>query len=195
MPRNLLSLLAIIILTILFVVLWDSPPEGLRRLVGARETPAAYPQSYLTDVETIQFNADGEMDYSVQAARVSYYQFNPHRKTIRDYTLIDTPNITMFDADNPPWQVSAEHGRTSDEGTMIKLWGNVKIWRTDQKGNTSELSTSQLVIKPKAQYAETDKPVMINTANGKAQAIGMKAFLKQQRIQLLSNVRGVHEAI
>lgn len=195
MSRNLLSLLAITVLTILFVVLWDSPPESFRRLMDDRDKAASYPQSYLIDVETVQYNTNGEVDYSFKAEKVSYFQPNPKRKTGDDYTLILAPRIEMFDADNPPWHVTAEHGKSDAQGAQIKLWGNVRVWRTDEKGQISELSTTQLVVKPKAQYAETDKPVMISSANGKANAVGMKAYLKQQRIQLLSNVRGVHEAI
>ena len=195
MSRNLLSLLAITLLTTLFVVLWDSPPERFRRLGSEPSKPVDYPQSYLTDVETLQYHPDGSVDYSFQAKRVAYYQHHPKRKSPRDYTLIENPTIRMYDADNPPWHVSAENGRSDAEGTQIRLWGNVTIWHIDEKGRRSELNTSQLLVKPEAQYAETDKPVMISSASGKAHAVGMKAFLKQQQIHLLSNVRGVHEAI
>ncbi len=195
MPRNLLSLLVIVALTTLFIVFWDSPPERFLRTKAAEEKPSKFPKTYLTDVETTQYNEQGNISYTFNAAKVSYFQHNKKRKTKRDYTLLDAPDIVMFDPSRPPWHVTAKHGRTNASGSHIKLWGNVKIWQTNAAGERAELTTSQLVVKPDQQYAETDKPVMISTADGETRAVGMKAFLKQDKIQLLSQVRGVHEAI
>lgn len=195
MSRNLISLLVIVLLTTLFVVLWDSPPESFRRTKNDLGKQTKYPQTYLTDIETTQYNEKGDISYTFSAKKVSYFQGNQNRNTKNDYTLIEAPNVVMLDPENPPWYATAKHGRANEDNTEITLWGNVKIWRTDSEGKKSELSSSEFVVKPNAQYAETNKPVMIRSADGVARAVGMKAFLKQDRIQLLSKVRGVHEAI
>ena len=195
MSRNLLALLALILLITVFVVLWDSPPEPFWRQPDAVEQ---HPISYLTDVQTTQYTTAGQVSYVLNAARVDFYQPLRARKSARDYTLIEAPQVVLFDADAdagaPPWQISAEHGRSNADGSELKLWSQVKIWRQLSGGEKSELSTSELVVKPDAQYAETDKPVMISAAGGTTRALGMKAYLEQHRIELLSNVRGVHEA-
>ena len=41
-------------------------------------------------------------------------------------------------------------------------------------------------------YAETAAPVTITDANSTVKAIGMHAFLAEERIELLSAVRGVY---
>ena len=47
---------------------------------------------------------------------------------------------------------------------------------------------------PQQQYAQTQQPVRIDGAGGVSTGTGMKAYLKESRIHLLSNVRGQYEA-
>jgi lipopolysaccharide export system protein LptC len=47
---------------------------------------------------------------------------------------------------------------------------------------------------PQQQYAQTEQPVRIDGAGGVSTGTGMKAYLKESRIHLLSNVRGQYEA-
>ena len=194
LPCNLFYVLAISIMTVLFVMLWDSPPVTFRHAAEDKKQ-APYPQTYLTGVETTQYTEDGAISYTFKADKLSYYQRNPNRKHPSDYTLIDAPLITMYDADKTPWHIRAKHGRSNASGTEIRLWGDVLAWQERDKGERSELSTSLLVLKPESQYAETNKPVMISTADSVTRAVGLQAFLQERRIKLLSRVRAVHEAI
>jgi len=67
------------------------------------------------------------------------------------------------------------------------------VWKVNEHQQKSELVSERLVVKPEQQYVETDKAVMLTTAGSTTRAIGMRAYLKQDKIELLSNVRGTHE--
>jgi len=50
-----------------------------------------------------------------------------------------------------------------------------------------------MTVFPDKQYAQTEQAVRIEAANGVTTANGMKAYLEDGRMLLLSNVRGQHE--
>ncbi len=51
-----------------------------------------------------------------------------------------------------------------------------------------------MTVFPQQEYAQTEQPVRIDGAGGVSTGTGMKAYLKESRIHLLSNVRGQYEA-
>ena len=55
------------------------------------------------------------------------------------------------------------------------------------------LTTSALTLYPRRDYAETDQSVRIEAARSVTTAEGMKLFLNDGRLQLLSTVRGQYE--
>ena len=46
---------------------------------------------------------------------------------------------------------------------------------------------------PDTQYGETDKPVVIRTPSSETKSTGMRAYLEQRRLELLSGVNTVYE--
>ncbi len=62
-----------------------------------------------------------------------------------------------------------------------------------KKGRPVVLTTTRMTVFPDKQYAQTEQAVRIEAANGVTTANGMKAYLEDGRMLLLSNVRGQHE--
>jgi len=56
-----------------------------------------------------------------------------------------------------------------------------------------EVFTRELRILSEQEYAETDQPTTIVHAYGRVDAVGMKVWFKQERLQLLSQVHGIYE--
>ena len=79
------------------------------------------------------------------------------------------------------------------QGEQVELIDNVRIERNDAKGRPTIITTSRMTVLPEKDYAETRQPVRIIAANGVTTATGMKAYLDEGRMLLLSNVRGQHE--
>lgn len=69
----------------------------------------------------------------------------------------------------------------------------MRVERTDEKGRPVVLTTTRMTVFPDKQYAQTEQAVRIEAANGVTTANGMKAYLEDGRMLLLSNVRGQHE--
>lgn len=92
-----------------------------------------------------------------------------------------------------PWHVQSTRGEAKGDGSEVELIDNVRIARTDARGRPTLLTTSRLTVFPDKEYAETRQAVRIDAANGVTTAQGMKAYLQDSRMHLLSNVRGQHE--
>ena len=195
MIRNWLSLTALIGLTLLFLILWESPPEGFRRQQADTQPTKFLATTKLENTKTRSFDDTGKLAYTFDAATTQHYQKNPKRQTAKDYTDFTSPYLVFYNDPAHPWHVQAKEGRARKNGTIIDLKGDVVAWKLDADGSRSELTTTYLRLKPEQQYAETNKPVMIDSAGSKTRAVGMKAFLQQDKIELLSRVRGIHEPI
>ncbi len=193
MIRNWLALAIITLLTILFLLLWDSPPAGLMAPEPVPADTTLHPANILHNAVNRRYNPDGSLHSELRASESRYFQVNPRQRSGKDYMEMTRPDMTLYSDDKPPWQITAREGITRDNGNRIELWGDVHIWQTDELGQRSELNTEYLVLEPEQQYAETDKPVIIVSPGNTTRAIGMKAFLQRDIIKLLSNVRGIHE--
>ena len=193
MLKNLLAPMAIIALTILFLLFWDTPPQSFLKPQAEPQARVKYPSNILHNSVNRRYDNAGRLNSVFEAEESRYFQVNPKRRTDDDYAELKQPKLTLHSNDKPPWRITADAGKAEQSGNLIKLWGNVHIWQKDELGQISELTTPYLVVKPEQQYAETDKPVMIVGAGSTTNAVGMKAFLQQDKIQLLSQVRGIHE--
>ncbi len=197
MNKNWISLLIIACLTLALVFFWDTSPQALLGEKGEeKETlPSIYPNNIVTDHTSRHFNESGKLNHLFVANEVRHFQVHPKRQSKKDYTEISRPRLTLFREDAPPWKIISDTGHATANSSVITFEGNVMVWQIDPAtGRRSELTTSKLVVKPDQHYAETDKPVMILAPDSTTSAVGMKALLNQDKIQLLSRVRGTYEA-
>lgn len=141
---------------------------------------------YVTNAHTLQYQAEGRLHYEMTADKVE------HLKT-SEVTLLTQPKLLLFRGTSTPWHVRSERGEVSPQGDQVQLIDAVRVERTDTQGRPTILTTSQLSVFPEREYAETQQPVRIEAANGVTTAIGMKAYLNDSRMHLLSSVRGQHE--
>lgn len=193
MIKSWLAPLVLIALTIIFLLFWDTPPQSFLKPKVQPQAAVKYPSNILQNTANREYDDDGQLKSIFEAKESRYFQVNTKRRSHKDYAELTEPKLTLLSANAPPWFITADQGKTKENGEIIHLWGNVHIWQKDTLGQISELTTPYLVVKPEQQYAETDKPVMIISAGSKTNAVGMKAFLQQDTIKLLSNVRGIHE--
>ena len=129
----------------------------------------------------------------------------PHRRLAADYMahFADTesseftqPTITLFPTSGPPWEVRSERGWSSANDDVMLLLGKVHIWRDDSDGvRLIEIHTSDLRVLPSTGYGETDQPVEIRRGRTISHGLGMRAYLEDDRLELLSRVRTIHEPL
>lgn len=196
--RKWLAPTIIALLTALFLLLWESPPGallpgGLFRDSAQRSAQDEYPSNILIRGQQRQFDESGRLDTIVQAERADYYRAASGTAVSHDHTRFEQPRVTLLQPAGPPWQASAEHGSAAADGSLVELLDRVVLQRDLADGTSTRLETSQLLLKPQQKFAETDKPVTIRSTNAITRATGMRAHLQEERIQLLSEVRGTYE--
>ncbi|MGD1983730.1 MAG: LPS export ABC transporter periplasmic protein LptC [Chromatiaceae bacterium] len=150
----------------------DGPREVAYRVRGfevVRMTPAGIPAHRLT-AETLWHFIDD------------------------DTTELDTPHLTVFQNDEPPWEIDAERAWVSSDGSLVLLSGEVIIDRAaGARSPPTTIVTRDLRVQPDQDYAETDEPVRVETDSDWLTAVGMRAWLRPpSRITFLSDVEGFY---
>ena len=177
---------AILGLLLAAVGYWNISPERFMDRPGASidETQIDY---YATNARAKQFLPDGGVQYEMTADRVDHMRAS-------EVTMLTKPDMQLYRGTVYPWHVQSERGEVNPDGTQVELIDNVRIARTDQKNRATVITSSRMTVFPQKQYAQTEQDVRIEGAGGVSTAKGMKAYLNDSKINLLSNVRGLYEA-
>lgn len=191
MSRIPLPWLVVSLLVIALVAFWDKSPNDLLNEEPVRASN--FPQAYMTDIELREYDTGGQLRNIMTTQAAEYFQVDPAAQSAQDYTLIDQPRMIFNSTTGgAPWSLTAEQGRIGQDG-IATLTTDVRVYQESAKQGLIEILTSELLIKTAEQYAETDKAVNMRAQQGHLDTIGMKAFLSEDRIELLSQVRGTYE--
>ena len=142
---------------------------------------------YATNTRTVQYLPDGKVQYEMTSDKAEHVKAT-------DVTLVTKPDLNMYRGTDFPWHVTSERGEVNSGGTEVELIDSVRIKRTDEKNRDTLITSTRMTVFPQREYAQTEQPVRIEGAGGVSTGVGMKAYLKESRIHLLSNVRGQYEA-
>jgi LPS export ABC transporter protein LptC len=196
-----IHIIAIIVLTsILCFVLWQSPPSILKELPDT-DTPnkPAHPDAFFINSRTVQYNETGEISHTLTSERASDFEAKPG--ALESYTLLTQPDIHFYNAKNSQtgnhisWQASSDAAKSMYNNQVILMSGNVILIQqaaSDAKTPTT-IESETLFMKLDEQYAETNKSVTIKDASGVTTSTGLTLSLKNNVIELLSNVRSRYE--
>ncbi|VVN72661.1 LPS export ABC transporter periplasmic protein LptC [Pseudomonas fluorescens] len=165
---------------------WNISPERFmeRPTVAVDESVI---DNYAINAHSVQFLPDGKLQYEMTADKVEHLKAT-------DVTLLTKPDLNLYRGTTYPWHVQSERGEVNSGGTEVELIDSVRIARTDDKKRTTIITSSRMTVFPEKQYAQTEQAVRIDGAGGVSTGNGMKAYLKESRIHLLSNVRGQYES-
>lgn len=182
--RFLLS--ALVLLAVAAITWWFGPRQGAPEIQATRDDTR--PDYYLKGFTATQMGADGTPLRRLKAERMEHF---PHD----DSTVLESPLMTVFEPQRPPWTVESEQGWLSGDGELLLLQGAVEIHREQSEGvRPVHIYTRDLRVQPEQNYAETDRPIEIRSDNSRVTSIGMQAwFARPSRIKLLANVRGHYE--
>lgn len=191
MLRIPLPWLTLIVATLLFFALREKSPTEL--MSPATEEPTGFPQAYMIDIETEEFDGDGRLMYKMSTPAAQHFQIDPNAPGVADYTLITQPKLFFFSAkDATPWHLGATEGRSDASGNIVILTNNVRAEQRLHNQPPILVTTSSLTIHTIEQFAETDKAVKMRAPQGEIETVGMQAWLNEDRIELLSKVRGTY---
>ena len=153
----------------------DDPAAASWRVPGE-------PDAYMERFVTVEMDDAGKPKRRLEADHMA---FHPD-----ETTELSNPYYVLYLAEGEPWHVRSERGRVSADGDVVLLLGRVDIWRNDGSGARDlDVRTEDLKVLPESGYGETGKPATIRTPTSTSKGVGMRAWLDERRIELLSEVR------
>ncbi len=186
--KNLFKLALVVAVAALFAHFWTTPPE---RMLGDRIEPDAQApeaDSFMRDSTTSRFDDNGELTYYLVAERTDFF-LSDNRYELRQ------PEVEMVAEDGARHRGRANHGTVLGGGEEIRLDGDVVIWEHEPQDSGYELHTSLLWLYPERKYAETDRPVRLLSGQSTTDGIGLRAYLNEQRFEILNDVKSIHRPL
>ncbi len=182
------------VLYIVGLALLAASSYGLLRWVESslREPAPAESQAPVLTVDQIRavrLNDAGLREYVLEAPRLTQL---PGQLG----TWIERPVLDWYHADGRirEWRLLAERGWVAADNQLVRLDGEVVMTRTAESGKSpATIITRDVLVRPAEGQAETAAPARAVTPGGDMRAIGLRAFLDEERLELLSEVRGVYE--
>ena len=154
----------------------------------ARDSKTAHiPDFYMHTFTMTVMDEEGRPKREVIADYMAHFADNETKELVQ-------PHLIVYQENRPPWHITSETGWVSANDDVMLLLGEVRIWRDNDAGvRELEIETRDLRVLPETQYGETDKPVVIRTPSSETRSIGMRAYLEQRRLELLSGVNTIYE--
>ena len=141
---------------------------------------------YVEDFTILSMDENGAPKNKLRAEYMAHF---PHDDSIQ----LVRPSLEVYRDGRPPWYVTADSGRVTGDFEVVQLSGAVRMWRNNEAGMRDvEIITSDVRILPDLEYLETDRAATLRTNNTVMKAIGMRAYLEDNRLELLNQVRGHH---
>ena len=160
---------------------FETKPLGIKKEVRHD------PDYFIDQFVATQLNQSGKPRYRLEADKLNHY---PDDDSIELTRL----KLKLFRVKLPAWTAEADEGLVLKKGTLIKLKGHVVMQRPKSRNEAAvKLVTRNLVIYPQKEYAETAAAVKITSADSIIEATGMKVYLADGRLELLSDTRGKYE--
>lgn len=178
-PRN---IVVIVLLTAAALASWylarqdnstdgDAPLESVHR---------GY---YLKSARILGTGPDGALLYEILAEHAE--QQDDNRIAFTDVRINYSPQSEV------PWTVNADTATIHKDEQRVQLSGHVTALSSEGfSGNDTEIRTQYLELDPDSYLAETDQRVQIRIGARSLTATGMLASLKENQLELKSNVSG-----
>ncbi len=181
LPVNVFSALLTLLATVAFFFWVFKDDEAAGYQPSTREEAA--PAWYWTNARFWNFNDEGSLEQEATATGVEHF-------SEEDVTFLGEPRVVSHLDEGAPWHTRAERGEVRENNDVIELSGKVEIRKAD---NSLNMRTERLILDRGRELAETDMAVTITGEQGRTDAVGMRAWLKQEKVELLSKVKSVYE--
>lgn len=142
---------------------------------------------YMTGFTVTEMDERGHPLHRLEASHLSH--------SVDDDTIhLEQPRATLYRPEESDWHLKANHGIVESEGELLRLEGDVVAHVPAQASQPmTNFRTDTLLVRPNDYYAETEAPVVITHNGSRVDAIGMRAYFEDERVELLSAVKGYYE--
>ena len=136
-----------------------------------------------------QFDLAGGLSHVLEARHLAHFKAS-------GLTRLTLPSYILYARQRPDWTIQANSGSLNKEKTLLQLLGETHIdWQGDEQRPAMHLVTSNLMIHPQQEYAETDAAVTVTSAENWIESMGMQAWLKTPgKIRFLAQTRAHYVA-
>jgi lipopolysaccharide export system protein LptC len=138
---------------------------------------------YMNDATLIGTGEDGAVLYKMTAAK-AVQDLNGGAVNLTDVRVIYDP------ATEVAWDLYADTGHIPPDSTLVYLEGNVVAETRDEVEAPMTIRTEFMELDIDNYIAETPRKVTIVQLANKVVATGMRAYFKEDRLQLLADVNG-----
>lgn len=150
-----------------------------------KPAPATHiPDYYFTDATVTTLNDHGKPEAVMTAPRMLHHPGD-------DSVEVFAPRVEYFIAGGQPWHLQADHALLPSGGKLVELDGHVEMQRVGNNGGPPLIiHTDKMNVDLNTKIATTADPVEILQGNSRMTAVGMTAYMQDNRLQLKANVRG-----
>lgn len=157
---------------------WSNEDQLGRKPAGTRS-----PDYYMENFSTLTMKSDGTPKHRLYADHMAHYPDN-------DTTALRRPRLEIFGENRPPMRIAAARGQAVDDNKVILLTGDVNFKTYKQTGELEfEVITTEARVLVDQEYVETDKEATLIGRRLIINAIGMKAYLQENRLEFINHVR------
>ena len=139
------------------------------------------PDMFADQIEVTIMNESGQPVYHITADHLVH---SPHTERFE----LERPFIELKRATGDSWNITSERGQMTDKGDELWFLGSVNIQR--QGDSPLHIQTTDLLVKPDEELAETENEASISAPQYKINAIGLKADFREGLLEFRSRVRG-----
>lgn len=158
---------------------------SVRQAGDERDGSALLPDFYVEQPRWQVFDEHGLPKRELLARRLEQWPGE-------DRARLFEPRLRLTDVQQQHWRASAQRGWIAADQRHMVLETAVNLQREAGDGDLV-LHTEKLRIDDKGDVIETDQPVVLVSGNWHFSATGLHAELGRQQLQLLGNVRGIHD--
>jgi LPS export ABC transporter protein LptC len=178
-------LFALAAVAILSALLYFQDSDGNGSDSGSTDALAAEPGYTATRARLVETGADGIALYRLDADRIEQPQ---PQGTI----FLTEPKLDYQPQAGNRWTVVAEHGQMPEDAHTAELSGNVRAQGLPTGADAvMHIDTEELHLDMVQQLATSPVTVRVDWGGNRLNGHGMRADLKNYRLQLASKVRGV----
>lgn len=154
------------------------------------------PLLYIDHFTATRMNALGSREYILSSPRLTQFPG-------QGGTFLQEPDLSIFENEIRTWLIHAEQGWVAPRHQVIQLQEGISMVRPASSGEQPVTITARnLRVCPEEnvtwqcpadRYLETAEAVRLETPDGVVTAVGMRAYLDKEQLELLSEVRGYYE--
>ena len=141
----------------------------------------------ISNLNVQQFNSDGLLVHTLETPLVKHIpKDNTH--------WFKSPIIKVAQENGPAWEIQALQAHALHGGETITFSNDVIAYQAaGPKTPESIIKTDEITYFPQKKEVLTEKIITLQQPGTFVESKGMKAYLTEKRVQLLSRARGIYE--